>query len=254
MAYQGAYSLPTIGGYGRSSASFNNQQVGQEFLKAAQLSAGATPFGQLQGLSAGQYFTGPGGTEYRTVAGIDPNQPGWGNRVPTGYELIGYQQGSTGERPLGRRAYSQAFDVPGFAVLKKIAPPPVQQAAAPAAVATAPVEQTAPTQTTAVDTGPSESEIMAQQLSASIASLSKSFEQRLATQQAEFQRLAEEQAKRFETLQNQFQAQTQMAQRPDVMGVKTAAGSSGDAMQIARRGVRGAFGRRGMRIKGLNVG
>ena len=109
------------------------------------------------------------------------------------------------------------------------------------------------TPTTPVDTGPSESEKLAQQLRDSIASLSQGFETRLAAQQAESTRLAEEQAKRFETLQNQFQAQTQMMQRPDVMGVKTAAGSGGDAMQIARRGVRGAFGRTGLRISSLNV-
>ena len=118
----------------------------------------------------------------------------------------------------------------------------------------APAEtQPAATQTAVADTGPSESEKMAQRLSDSIASLSKGFEDRLAAQAAESKRLAEEQAKRFETLQNQFQAQTQMMQRPDVMGVKTATGSGGDAMQIARRGVRGAFGRTGLRISSLNV-
>ena len=50
-----------------------------------------------------------------------------------------------------------------------------------------------------------------------------------------------------------MQAQYQMAQRPDVVGVKTATGSSGTPMQIARRGATGAFGRSGMRIKALNV-
>lgn len=128
----------------------------------------------------------------------------------------------------------------------------VQPPAPPAPPPPGPPPKTV-TPTAPPPTGPSESDLMAQRLTDSIAALSQGFEQRLAAQQAESQRLAEEQAKRFEALQNQFQAQTQMMQRPDVAGVKTATGSSGDAMQIARRGVRGAFGRTGLRISSLNV-
>jgi len=62
-----------------------------------------------------------------------------------------------------------------------------------------------------------------------------------------------EQDKRMTSLQNMFIAQQQQRDRPAVIGVKTATGKAGDAMQIARRGVSGTFGRRGMRISSLNV-
>jgi hypothetical protein len=107
--------------------------------------------------------------------------------------------------------------------------------------------------TSTTSNGPSESDIMAGQLRDSIDALSKGFEAQLAAQAAEARRLSEEQNKRFEALNNQFQAQYQMSQRPDVAGVKTATGSAGDTMQIARRGISGVFGRGGLRIRSLNV-
>jgi len=62
------------------------------------------------------------------------------------------------------------------------------------------------------------------------------------------------QEERMAGLQNMMiQQAASQAERPTVTGVKTATGSSGDAMQIARRGVSGTFGRRGMRISSLNV-
>ena len=62
------------------------------------------------------------------------------------------------------------------------------------------------------------------------------------------------QEERMAALQQQMQ-QAMVAQqtRPEVAGVKMAQGSAGTPMQIARRGVTGAFGRRGMRISALNV-
>ena len=50
-----------------------------------------------------------------------------------------------------------------------------------------------------------------------------------------------------------LQAQIANQTRPEVAGVKMADSGTGTPMQIARRGVTGAFGRRGMRIQGLNV-
>ena len=43
------------------------------------------------------------------------------------------------------------------------------------------------------------------------------------------------------------------AERPEVAGVKMASGQAGTPMQIAKRGISGAFGRKGMRIQALNV-
>jgi len=110
MAYQGQGYLRT-GGVASfvNPARFNDQSVADNFRKA--LSSSGT-----FGLQAGQYFTGEGGTEYRTVAGIDPNQPGWGTRVPHGYELIGYRPGA----PASGRARGLAAEAqPGFAILRK---------------------------------------------------------------------------------------------------------------------------------------
>ena len=52
----------------------------------------------------------------------------------------------------------------------------------------------------------------------------------------------------------QSMMQAQLAQqRPQVANVQMAESAAGTPMQIARRGVTGAFGRRGMRISSLNV-
>jgi len=125
MAYQGQGYLPTIGGRMFGSATYNNQSVADDFAKALRSSG-------TFGLQAGQYFTGEGGTEYRTVAGIDPNQPGWGNRVPPGYELIGYQRGAQAS---GRARGLAAEAQPGFAILRKQGSSQPAPAPAPAAPA-----------------------------------------------------------------------------------------------------------------------
>jgi len=111
MAYQGQGYLPTIGGRMFATARFNDQNIADTFKKVLAQSGAPS-------LQAGQYFTGEGGTEYRTVTGIDPNQPGWGNRVPTGYELIGYQSPEmyTGKQ---LQLYGNTPKTPGFAILRK---------------------------------------------------------------------------------------------------------------------------------------
>ena len=117
MAYTGNYRT----GFG----TFNDQAVAEAFNKA--VGNAKTGFGGVSGLSAGQFFTGEGGTQFKTVAGVDPNQPGWGQRVEPGWELIGYQRGvpATG-RARGLTTEAQ----PGYAILQKKmeAPPPVPEA------------------------------------------------------------------------------------------------------------------------------
>lgn len=107
MAYTGRYRA--------GGATFNDQQVGDAFRQAL---SRANP--GFQGLKAGQYFTGADGTRYKTVAGIDPNQPGWGQMVDPDYQLIGYQGGSQANgraRGMGINQNTQ-----GFAILRMNAP------------------------------------------------------------------------------------------------------------------------------------
>lgn len=108
--------------------------------------------------------------------------------------------------------------------------------------------------TTPPPSGPSRSELMAQSLQQSIAAMQQNYMQSMQQQAQQFQQMQEAQNARMESLQNMMiQAQASQAERPTVVGVQSATGSSGTPMQIARRGVSGAFGRRGMRIKALNV-
>ena len=86
-----------------------------------------------------------------------------------------------------------------------------------------------------------------------INTLTTGFETQLQNIATQNQAIRDEQTKRITDLQNVMQAQAQLRDRPTVAGIKTAAGSAGDAMQVARRGVSGTFGRRGMRIQSLNV-
>jgi len=128
------------------------------------------------------------------------------------------------------------------------APATQAQQAAPAQT------EAAATSTSPADTGPSQSELMAQSLQESVAAMQQNFMQNMQQQAQQFQQMQEAQNARMESLQNMMiQAQASQLSRPTVAGVETATGSSGDIRQIARRGVSGAFGRRGMRIKGLNV-
>ena len=84
------------------------------------------------------------------------------------------------------------------------------------------------------------------------------FTQSIQQQQMQFQQMQQAQNQRMEALQAQMMQsmrdQAAMQQtRPEVAGVKMAEGTGGTPMQIARRGMTGAFSRRGMRISSLNV-
>lgn len=97
--------------------------------------------------------------------------------------------------------------------------------------------------------------------STQIAEMQKAFTQSMQQQMQNFQQMQMQQSDRMAALQQQMQQsmqqsmmQAQLAQqRPQVANVQMAESAAGTPMQIARRGVTGAFGRRGMRIKGLNV-
>jgi hypothetical protein len=113
---------------------------------------------------------------------------------------------------------------------------------------------TTPTVEPAVDPKPSAAELAIENLNKTIASMTSNTESMLANQANEFAKIQAAQDKRMAEMQNMMiQQAASQAERPTVTGVKTATGSSGDAMQIARRGVSGTFGRRGMRISSLNV-
>jgi hypothetical protein len=126
------------------------------------------------------------------------------------------------------------------------APAPAQQAAPPQAAAPAPA---AP-----APTGPSQSDLMVQSLQDSIAAMQQGFMESMQQNAMQFQQMQQAQNERMEALQQMMiQSQASQAERPTVAGVQTAVGQSGTPMQIARRGVSGSFGRRGMRVQNLNV-
>ena len=130
-------------------------------------------------------------------------------------------------------------------------------APAPAAPPPAPTPAPTPTPTptpTPEPKGPSESDLAIKALTDQISSLTSGFQTSLQEQANQFTQMQAAQEERMAGLQNMMiQQQASQAERPTVAGVKTATGSAGDAMQVARRGVSGTFGRRGMRISSLNV-
>jgi len=106
----------------------------------------------------------------------------------------------------------------------------------------------------AVDPGPSAAELAVENFKQQIAFLTSNTESMLANQAKEFAKVQAAQDERMAEMRNMMiQQAASQAERPTVAGVKTATGQSGTPMQIARRGVSGAFGRRGMRIQSLNV-
>lgn len=147
-------------------------------------------------------------------------------------------------------------------VYHKLPEPPKPAAAAPApAPAPAPAEPaynpasppTLPVDNFPEPQGPSMEDI-ASKFQEQIAAMQQGFMQSMQQQQQMFQQMQVSQSERMEALQQQMmQAQVAQQQRPEVAGVKMAEGAGGTPMQIARRGVSGAFGRRGMRISSLNV-
>ena len=95
---------------------------------------------------------------------------------------------------------------------------------------------------------------IAGQFAAQIAQMQQGFMQSMQQQSQQFQQMQASQDERMQNLmQTIAQSQAQRTERPTVAGVKTAVGSAGDQMQIAKRGVSGAFGRKGMRISNINV-
>ena len=133
---------------------------------------------------------------------------------------------------------------------KLVAPPKKEEPV----VEPTPQPTTTPTVEPVVDPGPSETDLMLKSLTDTIAGLKSGFTSSLEASAAQFQQMQQAQNERMAQLQNMMiQQQASQAERPTVAGVKTATGQAGTPMQIARRGVSGAFGRRGMRISGLNV-
>ena len=93
-----------------------------------------------------------------------------------------------------------------------------------------------------------------------IAQMRAAYEQNLAQQQQQVAAMEQQQRQQMAVMQQQMReqqraasAQAQLAGRPSVLGVQTAQSSAGSPMQISRRGLTGAFGRKGMRIQSLNV-
>ena len=105
-----------------------------------------------------------------------------------------------------------------------------------------------------VNPGPSAAELAVENFNKQIASLTSGLQTQLKDQQDQFAKIQAAQDERMDEMRNMMiQQAASQAERPTVAGVKTATGQSGTPMQIARRGVSGAFGRRGMRIQSLNV-
>ena len=135
---------------------------------------------------------------------------------------------------------------------------PQQSQAAPTAPAPAPepgssTPPTLPVSDFPEPQGPTMEDI-ASKFQEQIAAMQQGFMQSMQQQTQMFQQMQASQSERMEALQQQMmQAQVAQQQRPEVAGVKMAEGAGGTPMQIARRGVSGAFGRRGMRISSLNV-
>ena len=99
----------------------------------------------------------------------------------------------------------------------------------------------------------SPADIAAENLRNELAGLKTDFQTSINALAERYTDLQTKQEERMTALQNQMLAAAQMRDRPTTAGVKMASGAAGNAMQIARRGVTGAFGRRGMRISSLNV-
>lgn len=159
-----------------------------------------------------------------------------------------FKRGGYGIEDEYRYMVSQGFNPASM----QVAP----QAAAPAQQEQAPQQQqpsTLPVDNFPEPQGPSMEDI-ASQFASQIAAMQQGFMQSMQQQQQMFQQMQSSQSERMEALQQQMmQAQVAQQQRPEVAGVKMAEGAAGTPMQIARRGVTGAFGRRGMRISSLNV-
>lgn len=135
--------------------------------------------------------------------------------------------------------------------------PQAAAAAAPAPQAAAPAQSAPPAQQAAPAYNPPPVDTSMQDMfAAQIQQMQQAYQQSMMQQQQQFQQMQAQQEERMAALQqqmNQASAAAQLAERQQVMGVQAAQSSVGTPMQIARRGASGAFGRRGLRIKSLNV-
>jgi hypothetical protein len=169
-----------------------------------------------------------------------------------GWTITGYKPEKIAMNPNRMGSGFRTVQVPIYSRM----PAPVQQE---------PVQEEAPVQKqeqTELETKPREEpktspmQDVASQIASSISDMQSGFQQQLQQQAAQFAAIQKAQEERMIALQEQMKqsaAAAAAANRPTVAGVKTATGSAGTDMQIARRGVRGAFGRTGMRIQSLNV-
>ena len=176
-------------------------------------------------------------------------------KPPEGSVITGYKQQRIAVNPNRMGSGFRTVQVPIYTQIPQAAPPPPPAAApepAPATTAPAPAETPAETPAPAAP----QQQSAADALGASIAAMQSGFQQQLQQQAAQFAAMQKAQEERMIALQEQMKqsaAAAAAANRPTVAGVKTATGSAGTDMQIARRGLAGAFGRAGMRIQSLNV-
>lgn len=186
-------------------------------------------------------------TPYSGAPRHDPNR---GRRISANKAAQArapHKRGSYGIEDEYRYMVSQGFKPESMQVAPQTAAPAQQEQAPQQQQTTLPVDNFPQPQ------GPSMEDI-ASQFASQIAAMQQGFMQSMQQQQQMFQQMQSSQSERMEALQQQMmQAQVAQQQRPEVAGVKMAEGAAGTPMQIARRGVTGAFGRRGMRISSLNV-
>lgn len=176
-----------------------------------------------------------------------------GNSI-TGYRRINYKYNDPRGR-FGGGGKSSYLDVPIFGQAQAPTQDPAQDGTAAGETTRAgfsPTElNTGQTPTVQQNQGPD----YAAQFATQIKAMQDMFTQSIQSQQQQYQQMQAAQDKRMTALQQQMQqSMAAQQQRPEVAGVKMASGSAGTPMQIARRGISGAFGRSGMRISSLNVG
>lgn len=189
---------------------------------------------------------------YRDSPMYNPNQRGFRSQFEEAKRKAAeprqeFKRGKYGIEDEYRYMVSQGFRPESMQVAPQTTAPAQQEQTTQQQQTTLPVDDFP------VQQGPSMEDI-ASQFASQIASMQQSFMQSMQQQQQMFQQMQASQSERMEALQQQMmQSQVAQQQRPEVAGVKMAEGASGTPMQIARRGVTGAFGRRGMRIASLNV-
>lgn len=139
--------------------------------------------------------------------------------------------------------------------------PQAAAAAAPPTTAVAPRTFTPPTSSgpTNLPTGPDPTINQPQydptaMFAQRMAEMQEGMMQALQMQQQQFQQAQQQQNERMEQMMAAtMQAQAAAAARPEVASVKMADSSQGNQMTIAKRGVKGNFNRKGMRIKNINT-